>query len=71
MQLSGVLAVVNGANVSTAIAVNPIYANAIRGGSQFAKYGVPVVGAAVDFGLQLKDGEDVGEPLLKLEDMLQ
>ncbi|HEO1282372.1 TPA: hypothetical protein U9Q49_000198 [Streptococcus agalactiae] len=60
MQFSGVLAAVNGAELSTAIDVNPAYAEMIRGGSQFVKKGVPVIGAAVDFGLQLKDGEDVG-----------
>ncbi|HFU6753878.1 TPA: hypothetical protein ACGN43_002014 [Streptococcus agalactiae] len=65
MQFSGVLAAVNGAELSTAIDVNPAYAEMIRGGSQFVKKGVPVIGAAVDFGLQLKDGEDVGDAAVK------
>ncbi|MCC9693993.1 hypothetical protein HK253_06180 [Streptococcus agalactiae] len=49
MQFSGVLATANGAELSTAIDVNPAYAEMIRGGSQFVKKGVPVVGSAVDF----------------------
>ncbi|GAB6706120.1 hypothetical protein [Streptococcus uberis] len=65
MQLSGVLATVNGVELSTAIDVNPSYANFIRESSKFVKYGAPVIGAAVDFGLQLKDGEDVGDAAVK------
>ncbi|KKF52441.1 hypothetical protein AF67_04260, partial [Streptococcus uberis 6780] len=65
MQLSGVLATVNGVELSTAIDVNPSYANFIRESSKFVKYGAPVIGAAVDFGLQLKDGEDVGDASVK------
>ncbi|MCK1202246.1 hypothetical protein MXZ84_06110 [Streptococcus uberis] len=65
MQLSGILATVNGVELSTAIDVNPNYANFIRESSKFVKYGAPVIGAAVDFGLQLKDGEDVGDAAVK------
>ncbi|KHD39064.1 hypothetical protein ACVRWG_04825 [Streptococcus uberis] len=65
MQLSGVLTTVNGVELATAIDVNPSYANFIRESSKFVKYGAPVIGAAVDFGLQLKYGEDVGESAVK------
>lgn len=65
MQLSVVLITVNGVELATAIDVNPSYANFIRESSKFVKYGAPVIGAAVDFGLQLKYGEDVGESAVK------
>lgn len=65
MQYSAVLVGANGANYSSAIDVNPSYANFIRGSSQFVKYGAPVLGAAIDFGTQVKGGEDVGDAAIK------
>ncbi|WP_273451403.1 T7SS effector LXG polymorphic toxin [Streptococcus ferus] len=62
MQLNVAGALANGGITTFGIDYNPVYANFIRGS---IKYGIPVVGALVDFGMQKASGESTGDALIK------
>ncbi|MGT2947627.1 hypothetical protein ACVR0T_11020, partial [Streptococcus chenjunshii] len=62
MQFGAVGAVVGGGNYTVPINVNPAYSNFVSGA---ARYGAPVLGAALDFGMQVSSGEEVGDAAIK------
>ena len=59
----GLLGAVSGGGTYTIpVDVNPIYSGFVKG---VAKYGVQTLGAAVDFGMQVADGENIGHAAVK------
>ena len=62
MQYGAVASLAGGGNYTVPINVNPTYSNFV---GNFAKYGVPVLGGIIDFGMQVADGEDVGHAAVK------
>ncbi|WP_179959614.1 hypothetical protein, partial [Streptococcus mutans] len=61
-QLNVAGALSSGGIATFGIDYNPMYASFIRGA---IKYGIPVVGALVDFGMQKANGESTGDALIK------
>ncbi|MGT2772384.1 hypothetical protein [Streptococcus marimammalium] len=55
-------ALVGGGNYTVPLNVNPAYSHFVAG---VAKYGAPIIGAAIDYSIQRKNGESVGDAMIK------
>ena len=65
-QIGRSAALVGGGTVTIATDFNPIWAQLARGAvKNGVKYGIPIVGALVDFGMQKASGESTGDALIK------
>ncbi|MGT2763717.1 hypothetical protein ACVRYO_09965, partial [Streptococcus intermedius] len=65
-QIGRSAALVGGGTVTIASDFNPVWAQFARGTVKYGvKYGIPVVGALVDFGMQKASGENTGDALIK------
>ena len=65
-QIGRSAALVGGGTVTIASDFNPVWAQFARGAVKYGvKYGIPVVGALVDFGMQKASGENTGDALIK------
>ena len=65
-QIGRSAALVGGGTVTIATDFNPIWAQLARGAVKYGvKYGIPIVGALVDFGMQKASGESTGDALIK------
>lgn len=62
MNYALVPALANGGNAIMSINVNPIYSNFV---SSFARYAGPIIGGAVDYSMQVNQGESSGHALVK------
>ena len=62
MQYGAVGAVAGGGNYTVPINVNPAFSKFVSG---VARYGAPVLGGAIDFGMQIQAGESTGHALIK------
>ena len=65
-QIGRSAALVGGGTVTIATDFNPIWAQLARGAvKNGVKYGIPIVGALVDFAMQKDSGESTGDSLIK------
>ena len=65
-QIGRSAALVGEGTVTIATDFNPIWAQLARGAVKYGvKYGIPIVGALVDFGMQKASGESTGDALIK------
>ena len=62
MNYALVTALTNGGNGIMSINVNPIYSNFV---SSFARYAGPIIGGAIDYSMQVNQGESSGHALVK------
>ena len=62
MNYALVPALANGGNAIMSINVNPIYSSFV---SSFARYAGPIIGGAVDYSMQVNQGESSGHALVK------
>ncbi|MGT2836922.1 hypothetical protein, partial [Streptococcus macacae] len=65
-QIGHSAALVGGGTTTLASDFNPIWAQFARGAVKYGvKYGIPIVGSLVDFGMQKASGENTGDALIK------
>ena len=62
MNYALVTALANGGNGIMSINVNPIYSNFV---SSFTRYAGPIIGGAIDYSMQVNQGESSGHALVK------